>query len=89
MRSINVETFKLEELLESTIPPYVILSHTWGNDNEEVSFRNIEEGKFEKAGVRPIKLAGCCPQAKKDGLRYAWIDTCCIDKANLADLARL
>jgi hypothetical protein len=86
MRLINVETFQLEEFFDSTVPPYAILSHTWGNDNEEVSFRNIEEGEIEKAGIRPIKLEGCCIQAKKDGLRYAWIDTCCIDKANSVEL---
>ncbi|CZR69782.1 related to beta transducin-like protein [Phialocephala subalpina] len=86
MRLINVETFKLEEFFEGTVPPFAILSHTWGNDNEEVSFRNIEEGKIEKAGIRPIKLEGCCKQARKDGLRYAWIDTCCIDKANAVEL---
>ena len=86
MRLINVETFKLEEFFDDTVPPYAILSHTWGNDNEEVSFRDIEEGKFEKAGIRPIKLEGCCKQAKKDSLRYAWIDTCCIDKTNSVEL---
>ena len=86
MRFINVETFKLEEFFEDAIPPYAILSHTWGNDNEEVSFRNVEEGKIEKAGMRPIKLEGCCKQAKKDGFQYVWIDTCCIDKTNAVEL---
>lgn len=27
-----------------------------------------------------------CNQAKKDGLQYAWIDTCCIDKSSSAEL---
>jgi ankyrin repeat protein len=87
MRLINVETLKLEEFFDDAIPPYAILSHTWGNDNEEVSFRNVEEGKIEKSGIRPIKFEGCCKQAKKDNLRYAWIDTCCIDKANSVELS--
>ena len=87
MRLINVETFKLEEFLDDTVPPYAILSHTWGKGNEEVSFRNIGEGNFEKAEVQPIKFKGCCKQAKKDGLLYVWIDTCCIDKANSVELS--
>jgi len=86
MRLINVETLKLEEFFDDRVPPYAILSHTWGDDDEEVSFRDIKERKIKKAGIRPIKLEGCCNQAKKDGLRYAWIDTCCIDKANSVEL---
>ena len=86
MRLINAETFKLEEFFDGAVPPFAILSHTWGNDSEEVSFRNVEEGQIEKAGVRPIKLDGCCKQARKDGLQYVWVDTCCIDKANAVEL---
>ncbi|KAH8802502.1 heterokaryon incompatibility protein-domain-containing protein, partial [Xylogone sp. PMI_703] len=86
MRLINVETFKLEEFFDGTVPPYAILSHTWGHDNEEVSFRDIDEGRLERAGLRAHKLEGCCERAKKDGLQYAWIDTCCIDKANAVEL---
>ena len=86
MRLINVKTYKLEEFLDKTVPPYAILSHTWGNDKDEVSYRDIKEGNIEKAGSRPIKLEGCCKQAREDGLEYAWIDTCCIDKTNGVEL---
>src|SRR6186713_1647772 len=41
MRLINVETFKLEEFLDDQVPKYTILSHTWGADEEEVSFREL------------------------------------------------
>ena len=82
---MNVETIKLEEFHEA-VPSYAILSHTWGKDNEEVSFRDVQEGKFEKDGALPIKLDGCCKQAKEDGYRYIWIDTCCIDKTNSVEL---
>lgn len=85
MRLINVETFKLEEFHEAS-PPYAILSHTWGADSEEVFFRDIQEGKFEKDGTLPIKFEGSCKLAKEDGYRYIWIDTCCIDKTNSVEL---
>jgi hypothetical protein len=33
------------------------------------------------------KILFCGNQARHDGLQYFWIDTCCIDKANKAELA--
>ncbi|KAH8665196.1 heterokaryon incompatibility protein-domain-containing protein [Tricladium varicosporioides] len=33
------------------------------------------------------KIIGCCEQAKRDGLNYVWIDTCCIDKTSSAELS--
>jgi Heterokaryon incompatibility protein (HET) len=80
MRLINVETLKLETFVGDKIPPYAILSHTWGPDKEEVSFDDIETRNIEKPGDGTMKLKGCCNQAKEDNLGYAWIDTCCIDK---------
>ncbi|KAF2626151.1 hypothetical protein BU25DRAFT_492296 [Macroventuria anomochaeta] len=66
------------------IPPYAILSHTWGADEEEVTFddlaRNMGKGK---PGYRKIQL--CREQAQRDGLQYFWVDTCCINKANKAE----
>lgn len=65
--------------------PYAILSHTWGADEEEVTFGDLEKGLGKgKAGY--TKLQFCASQAKKDGLRYFWVDTCCINKANLTEL---
>jgi hypothetical protein len=65
-------------------PPYAILSHRWGEEAEEVSFEDIARntGK-DKYGYRKIRLCG--DQAKRDGLQYFWIDTCCINKANKAE----
>jgi hypothetical protein len=65
-------------------PPYAILSHRWGEEAEEVSFEDIARntGK-DKSGYKKIQLCG--EQAKRDGLQYFWIDTCCIDKANKAE----
>jgi hypothetical protein len=69
----------------NSIPPYAILSHTWGPVTEEVTFRDIlkSTGK-DKAGWRKIRF--CQEQAKKDGLFYFWIDACCIDKSSSAEL---
>ena len=67
------------------IPPYAILSHTWGSG--EVSFEDLvnDTGK-KKAGYR--KILFCGEQAARDKLEYFWVDTCCIDKRNLTELSR-
>jgi hypothetical protein len=84
MRLINTIDFKTEEFLGDDIPQYVILSHTWGE--EEVTYQDIVTGTGkEKAGFE--KVRGCCVRASKDGYRYAWIDTCCIDKSSSAELS--
>ncbi|KAI1028299.1 hypothetical protein LB503_002113 [Fusarium chuoi] len=84
MRLINVENLKLETFIGGHIPPYAILSHRWGNDDEEVSFKDMTRGTTNKVGMTKVK--GCCRQAKKDNLKHAWIDTCCIDKESSKEL---
>lgn len=65
------------------IPPYAILSHTWGL--EEVTFKDMMEGDGKrKAGFDKIRFCG--EQARRDGLQYFWVDTCCIDKSNGTEL---
>jgi hypothetical protein len=74
----------IEEELSSH--PYAILSHTWGTDDEEVSFADLAQGLgHTKVGYE--KLRFCGKQAEKDGLRYFWVDTCCIDKSSSAELS--
>ncbi|KAK4450158.1 hypothetical protein QBC34DRAFT_76996 [Podospora aff. communis PSN243] len=86
MRLINVKTLKLETFGDENVPPYVILSHTWGPDSEEISFQEIESGNIDKPGLGIVKLRGSCRQAQKDNHNYIWNDTCCIDKTNSVEL---
>ncbi len=85
MHLLNVDTFKLEYFV-SDPPPYAILSHTWGGDSEEVSYRDVLDGRLESATSRPPKIAGCCKTAKENGFQYVWIDTCCINKTSSTEL---
>lgn len=65
--------------------PYAILSHTWTH-GQEVTYEDLISGVREsKAGYEKIKFCG--EQAAKDGLRYFWVDTCCIDKSSSTELA--
>jgi len=71
---------------DDVIPHYAILSHTWGPDDEEVTFEDLAKGTGEnKYGYRKIRFCG--EQAWKDGLQHFWIDTCCINKADHAELS--
>ena len=45
----------------------------------------VNGGGKAKPGYK--KICFCGEQAQKDGLQYFWVDTCCIDKTNKAELA--
>ncbi|KAF1932631.1 uncharacterized protein M421DRAFT_245367 [Didymella exigua CBS 183.55] len=75
----------LSEFFGKKIPPYAILLHTWIATHEEVIFKEIVKGRGKaKSGYR--KLHFTTKQAVKDGLRYFWVDTCCIDEASSTEL---
>ncbi|KAI0874365.1 heterokaryon incompatibility protein-domain-containing protein [Hypoxylon argillaceum] len=85
----SIETYEtLETFNDDTqpTPPYAILSHTWGPDHEEISFLDLRRGRT-KNGPGQYKFDKCCFQAARDGLSYAWIDTCCIDKKSSTELS--
>ncbi|CAN9176700.1 unnamed protein product [Alternaria alternata] len=67
-------------------PAYTILSHTWGKDEEEVSFADLMDGGGkDKLGYNKIRLCG--EQTRRDGFHYFWVDTCCIDKSDKVELS--
>ena len=78
--------FSLVEYIGDEVPRYAILSHTWGADDEEVTFKDLMKGTGKsKAGYRKIQF--CAEQAATDGLQYFWVDTCSIDKSSSAELS--
>jgi WD40 repeat protein len=89
MRLLKLEeTGEISLTKDITYPtiPYAILSHTWGEDDEEVNFGDLKDGSGKaKDGYR--KLFFCGEQAARDGLQYFWVDTCCIDKSNSTELS--
>lgn len=77
-----------EDFVDEKIPRYVILSHTWGPDHEEVTFKELVDGDAkarDKVGYKKLKF--CADAAKRDGLKHFWVDTCCIDKTNAVELS--
>jgi hypothetical protein len=72
--------------LINRVPPYAILSHTWGADIDEVTFQDLIDGTGQsKPGYDKIRFCG--RQARSDGLQYFWVDTCFIDKSNNTELS--
>ena len=73
---------------------YAILSHRWQEGREvgyEEMVRLAETDQKEREEIRERagyqKILQSCKQAKKDGYRWLWIDTCCIDKRSSAELS--
>jgi hypothetical protein len=87
MRLLRLEAdkFSLVEYIRD-IPPYAILSHTWGADHEEVTREDLADNASQsKVGFQ--KLRFCANQAAKDNLEFFWVDTCCIDKSSSSELS--
>ena len=87
MRLLHTTELTLSSFYDECIPPYAILSHTWGDD--EVSFEDL----LQKASSELEKWEGyskirsCCTLAASAGYDFVWIDTCCIDKTSSAELS--
>jgi hypothetical protein len=75
--------------VDDKAPSYAVLSHTWGPEDEEVTFKDLEENagqrKFGSTGYNKVQFCG--KQAAKHGISYFWVDTCCIDKSSSAELS--
>jgi hypothetical protein len=83
MRLINAATLQLERFDDDTkIPPYAILSHTWGA--EEVTLQHFEDActgdETTRTRVRQMlgfgKILKAASQTRIDNFAYVWVDTC-------------
>ena len=68
---------------------YSILSHVW--EGEEQSFLDVKAlmsptASTPRSRASP-KIRNCCELAEKQGYRWVWIDTCCINKESSAELS--
>ncbi|KAI0173072.1 HET-domain-containing protein [Hypoxylon sp. FL1284] len=84
MRLINCQSLDFEEFVQD-VPPYAVLSHTWGKDEVTLGDMSNRDKISERDGFRKIK--DTCRVALEQGIRYAWVDTCCIDKTSSAELS--
>jgi hypothetical protein len=88
MRLLKANTdgsFSLTWFDDKRLPSYGILSHRWEANNEEVTYQDLITGVgSHKLGYGKIQFCG--ERARRDGLQYFWVDSCCIDKGNLVEL---
>lgn len=61
---------------------YSMLSHTW-EDKGEPEFRDVEKISVDRLteSFPHMKLRMFCTKSHEHGYRWAWSDTCCINKA--------
>ena len=89
MRLLQINSngdLSLVEYFGNDIPPYAILSHTWGADEDEISFKDVKKGRArgKASGYRKIRFCG--EQALRDGIHLFWVDTCCIKQESSQDV---
>jgi len=84
---------KVLEFGDDEVTEYAILSHRWIEQevdyNEVVKLAKMDEEERNEIRQRDgyRKILQSCEQAKKDGYKWLWIDTCCIDKRSSAELS--
>ncbi|KAI6118341.1 heterokaryon incompatibility protein-domain-containing protein [Pisolithus sp. B1] len=83
---------KVLEQLDDETAKYAILSHRWGTEvdyDEMTGLMKMSEQDRDEVRQRDgyRKIIKSCEQAKEDGYRWLWTDTCCIDKRSSAELS--
>ncbi|KAI6004437.1 heterokaryon incompatibility protein-domain-containing protein [Pisolithus orientalis] len=74
---------------------YAIVSHRW-IEGAEVDYQEMTKlAEMKEAKQNEIrerlgykKIIRSCEQALRDGYKYLWIDTCCINKPDISELSR-
>lgn len=100
MRLVDTRTLEVVSKRDDEIPPYAILSHTWGRDDEEVTLQHMQQVSAETRmdptafSAHPIaqrpgftKIQQAAKLALSEKWDYIWVDTCCIDKTSSAELS--
>lgn len=76
IRLLHASSRVLKEFTsDDHIPPYAILSHTWGVGEVTLAmWRSLAREELQSSpGYRKIDL--CCQQALKDCFEWVWVDT--------------
>lgn len=95
MRLLDTTTFELSSNSLSVFKQegYAIFSHRWSVS--EITFKELggHIDTLRAAGTTPLKspqqekIRGACQIARAKGIRWMWIDTCCLDKSSTAEIS--
>ncbi|RYP43803.1 hypothetical protein DL768_009664 [Monosporascus sp. mg162] len=89
MRCLDTATFELHHNQQNVFKTegYAILSHRWAEN--EITFDRIGDYAEELRNTKDShcipqldKIFGACTIARYQGIRWMWIDSCCIDKSS-------
>lgn len=92
-RLLNSKTYQVNEFNESDVPVYAVLSHTYvGKDGDnELCTRHLgpvdNSDQIVLARKESTKIKNFCRLAQLDGIQWLWIDICCLDRSNSAELS--
>jgi len=94
MRLLHTTEIRLIEVYGEQVPPYAVLSHTWGDEEatlQEIQSLSQKYREWTDENVASIsklcKIRNSAAVARREGFDYIWIDTCCIDKTSSAELS--
>lgn len=95
MRLLDTTTFEIASNSPAVFKQegYAILSHRWVG--WEITFEQLGRhiDALRAAGTTPLespqqdKIRGACQTARSKGIKWMWIDTCCIDKSSTSELS--
>ncbi|PVH81730.1 HET-domain-containing protein [Cadophora sp. DSE1049] len=97
MRLLDARKLELVDVRDDAVPPYAILSHTWGD--KEITLQelrhmkgrmpsSLDKRKRTIADMQGfLKVRDAAALAVMRGYSYIWVDTCCIDKSSSAELS--
>ncbi|KAG8217011.1 hypothetical protein J3R82DRAFT_7325 [Butyriboletus roseoflavus] len=74
----------LRQIIQEIVK-YVVLSHRCGETSGEASYQDIASRRRRVARFK--KLVQFCETSRRLGCKLAWVDTCCIDKTDTAELS--
>ena len=84
MSLLDTATLDFAEF-SGAIPEYAILSHRWGK--KEVSYKQFRQRPVLPDWPGLAKIEDFCRLAAGRSIRWAWVDTCCIDMRSSAELS--
>ncbi|KAK0733058.1 hypothetical protein B0T26DRAFT_736125 [Lasiosphaeria miniovina] len=87
MRLLNMQSRQLHTRYDDAIPPYAILSHTWDQQEAEVSFEDMKRPHHVHM-PRYDKIENTCRLAEIGGLEWYGSTRAAICFAHLADVQR-
>ena len=93
MRILDTQTLLFVEFVDPEGVEYAILSHTWDAEGEQTLQqlcelqREYPDDSILDAPLLSKKIRDFCIYARNRGYKYAWADSCCIDKTSSAELS--